>query len=144
MRPATLAEAYQRLNAGVALDVAFSEFLDTFYLAGSPEKMAAAIAAEPPRAAEPRHDAQAAAAAQYLAQQYKLDEVPAWCFAPWRTLKEPWFTAEGASPGVKEFLWFSSPGEFRSRNIFTEERPLRRASRAKADRAMGYIAAGGG
>jgi hypothetical protein len=31
---------------------------------------------------------------------------------------------------MKEYLAFASPAEFRSRNIFTEERPLRRA-RAK-------------
>jgi hypothetical protein len=31
---------------------------------------------------------------------------------------------------MKEYLAFTSPAEFRSRNIFTEERPLRRA-RAK-------------
>jgi len=28
---------------------------------------------------------------------------------------------------MREYLTFSSPGEFSSRNIFTEERPLRRA-----------------
>ena len=58
MRPATLAEAYARLIAGTPLEIAYCEFLDTFYLAGSPEKMAAAIAAEsrrsPPRRASRR------------------------------------------------------------------------------------------
>jgi hypothetical protein len=28
---------------------------------------------------------------------------------------------------MREYLTFSSPAEFASRNIFTEERPLRRA-----------------
>jgi hypothetical protein len=28
---------------------------------------------------------------------------------------------------MQEYLAFTSPAEFRSRNIFTEERPLRRA-----------------
>jgi hypothetical protein len=28
---------------------------------------------------------------------------------------------------MREYLTFASPAEFRSRNIFTEERPLRRA-----------------
>ena len=31
------------------------------------------------------------------------------------------------SDAMREYLTFSSPGEFASRNIFTEERPLRRA-----------------
>ena len=34
------------------------------------------------------------------------------------------FADDGA---MREYLTFSSPGEFASRNIFTEERPLRRA-----------------
>jgi hypothetical protein len=32
-----------------------------------------------------------------------------------------------ADDGFREYLTFSSPAEFASRNIFTEERPLRRA-----------------
>jgi hypothetical protein len=31
---------------------------------------------------------------------------------------------------MREYLTFSSPAEFASRNIFTEERPLRRARAA--------------
>ena len=38
MRPATLAEAYERIIAGDEHDMALSEFLDTFYLAPTPER----------------------------------------------------------------------------------------------------------
>jgi hypothetical protein len=34
---------------------------------------------------------------------------------------------EVLTDGMREYLTFSSPAEFASRNIFTEERPLRRA-----------------
>jgi hypothetical protein len=33
---------------------------------------------------------------------------------------------------MREYLAYASPAEFRSRNIFTEERPLRRARTAVA------------
>ena len=38
MRPATLAETYERIIAGEEHDMALSEFLDTFYLAPTPER----------------------------------------------------------------------------------------------------------
>jgi hypothetical protein len=37
MRPATLAEAFERVTAGQPLEKALPEFLDTFYLAPSAE-----------------------------------------------------------------------------------------------------------
>ena len=45
---------------------------------------------------------------------------------PTRIDIRPWFTTAAQMP-MREYLTFSSPGEFASRNIFTEERPLRRA-----------------
>ena len=47
---------------------------------------------------------------------------------PVRQLALPWFTTEQPGPGINEYLWHSSPAEFRWRNIFTESRPFRRAS----------------
>ncbi len=44
MRPATLAEAYERIIAGDEHDMALPEFLDTFYLAPTPETPARNIA----------------------------------------------------------------------------------------------------
>jgi len=54
----------------------------------------------------------------------------AWVFEPSRFLEHAWHVSQLDSPGMREYLTFTSPAEFRSRNIFTEERPLRRA-RAK-------------
>ena len=49
-----------------------------------------------------------------------------------RTLDEPWHTTSSRAPAMIEYLTFASPAEFRHRNIFTEERLLRRASMARA------------
>jgi hypothetical protein len=65
--------------------------------------------------------------AEYLAKQYRLGRVPPWAGEPCRRLDEPWFTTSSEAPAMREYLAYASPAEFRSRNIFTEERPLRRA-----------------
>ena len=62
-----------------------------------------------------------------LAKQRRLGRVPHWVSDPARRLDRPWFTATNPSAALREYLTFSSPAEFASRNIFTEERPLRRA-----------------
>ncbi|MES2193211.1 MAG: hypothetical protein V4517_02235 [Pseudomonadota bacterium] len=77
----------------------------------------------------------AGAIAEYLAKQYKLGRVPSWTSAASRYLDHPWHTSsifidwtrEVVSDAMREYLTFASPAEFASRNIFTEERPLRRA-----------------
>ena len=67
------------------------------------------------------------AVAEYLSHEYALPRVPAWAFAPSRYLERAWHTTSFEDAGMREYLTFSSPAEFASRNIFTEERPLRRA-----------------
>ncbi|WP_409191339.1 hypothetical protein [Bradyrhizobium sp. RDM4] len=74
-----------------------------------------------------RLDALVGAIAEYLAKQRRLGQVPAWVCDPARRLAEPWFTASSPSDAMREYLTYASPAEFASRNIFTEERPLRRA-----------------
>src|SRR5262245_59823664 len=127
MRPATLAETFERIAAGQPREKALPEFLDTFYLAPTGEARLKAIADEPVLTGDARLDALAAAIADYLARLYRLAEVPNWAFGPKRFLERPWHVAPFDSDAVREYLTFASPAEFRSRNIFTEERPLRRA-----------------
>jgi hypothetical protein len=74
-----------------------------------------------------RLDALVGAIAEYLAKQRCLGRVPGWVCDPARRLAEPWFTTSSLSDAMREYLTFASPAEFASRNIFTEERPLRRA-----------------
>jgi hypothetical protein len=127
MRPATLAETYERIIAGDERDMALSEFLDTFYLAPTSERRMEILRREPPLTGDARLDALAGAVAEYLARQYRLPAVPAWAFEPVRYLERAWHTTPFDNDAMREYLTFASPAEFRSRNIFTEERPLRRA-----------------
>ena len=130
MRPATLAKAIERVIDGAPQEKALPEFLDTFYLASTGEKQLAAISDRPPETGDRRLDAFVGAAAEYLARQYQLPSIPEWVFEPCRFLDHAWHVSQLDDPGMREYLTFASPAEFRSRNIFTEERPLRRA-RAK-------------
>ena len=130
MRPATLAEAIERIVDGTPQEKALPEFLDTFYLAPTAEQQLAVIAERPAETGDRHLDAFVGAAAEYLARQYQLPSIPEWVFEPRRYLDRAWHVSQLDDPGMREYLAFASPAEFRSRNIFTEERPLRRA-RAK-------------
>lgn len=127
MRPATLAEAVDRIVAGGDADKAIAEFVDTFDLARSNEARFACIADAPQMTADPQIDALVGGIAEYLAKQRRLGRVPTWAADPRRRLSEPWFTTTNPNDAMREYLTFASPAEFASRNIFTEERPLRRA-----------------
>jgi hypothetical protein len=116
-----------RLRNGVAQDKALSEFLDTFYLAATNAERFASIAEEPEISDNDRLDALVGAMAEYLAKQHRLGRVPSWTGGPKRYLGQPWHTCRYEDAAMREYLTFSSPAEFASRNIFTEERPLRRA-----------------
>ncbi len=130
MRPDTLYEvAAQEILGGTTLgDNLLQEFLDEFYLSSSAQDRKQMLEQEPPLQAAARRNALYGAVAEYLSRQYKLGPGPAWCYAPERFLDEPWHTCDRPTPGLIEFLTFSSPAEFRHRNIFTEARPLRRAT----------------
>jgi hypothetical protein len=130
MRPATLAEAIDRIIGGVPQEKALPEFLDTFYLASTAERKLASISDRPAETGDSHLDAFVGAAAEYLARQYQLPKIPEWVFEPRRFLDHAWHVSQLDDPAMREYLTFASPAEFRSRNIFTEERPLRRA-RAK-------------
>lgn len=127
MRPATLAEAIKRVVAGESRAHAIAEFLDTFYLEPTAARRLGMLRDEPPLTGDPQIDALAGAIAEYLARQYDLGDIPSWAFDPIRYLDRPWHTSMSEDAGMREYLTFVSPAEFRSRNIFTEERPLRRA-----------------
>jgi hypothetical protein len=127
MRPATLAQTAERIASGHALDKALPEFLDEFYLAAMPELQTAMLVDEPPLTGDARVDGLLGAVAEYLAHQFNLLRVPAWAYSPVRYLDHAWHASSMADDGFREYLTFASPAEFASRNIFTEERPLRRA-----------------
>jgi hypothetical protein len=132
MRPNTLAEAVDRIRAGAPQDATLAEFMDTFDLAGANGVQYEMIEDEPVLTRNDRLDALVGAIAEYLAKQRRLGRVPAWVCDPARRLAEPWFTASSPSDAMREYLTYASPAEFASRNIFTEERPLRRARSPQA------------
>jgi hypothetical protein len=127
MRPNTLAEAVDRIHLGASLDVTLVEFVDTFDLAPTTAARYMTIAEEPILTNDKRLDALVGAIAEYLAKQHKLGRVPSWVSGPACYLDRPWHTCPFENDAMREYLTFASPGEFSSRNIFTEERPLRRA-----------------
>jgi hypothetical protein len=127
MRPNTLAEAVETIQAGSTRETVLAEFVDTFDLARTDQDRYASIEQEPKLTGDDRLDALVGAIAEYLAKQRKLGRVPHWVCDPARRLNKPWFTATNPSDAMREYLTYSSPAEFASRNIFTEERPLRRA-----------------
>ena len=134
MRPNTLAEAVENIQAGAARDAVLAEFVDTFDLAKTDQDRYASIESEPNLTGDDRLDALVGAMAEYLAKQRRLGHVPSWVCDPARRLSSPWFTTADPSDALREYLTFSSPGEFASRNIFTEERPLRRARGPRPER----------
>jgi hypothetical protein len=127
MRPNTLAEAVEIIYAGSPRDVVLAEFVDTFDLAKTDQDRYASIEREPRLTGDEQLDALVGAIGEYLAKQRRLGRVPSWAGDPARRLACPWFTTASPTDAMREYLTFSSPPEFASRNIFTEERPLRRA-----------------
>jgi hypothetical protein len=111
-----------------------SEFVEAFLQLESAEGRLRLIAEAPRPTLNKRLDALAGAVAHYLAHRYRLPSRPQWAFERERTLSEPWHTTYVdtdwnrvcLTDGMREYLSFASPAEFRSRNIFTEERPFRR------------------
>jgi hypothetical protein len=127
MRPNTLAEAVQTIQAGSPRETVLAEFVDNFDSAQTDRDRYASIEEEPELTGDDQLDALVGAIAEYLAKQRRLGRVPHWVCDPARRLEKPWFTVTSPSDSMREYLTFSSPAEFASRNIFTEERPLRRA-----------------
>jgi hypothetical protein len=119
-------EATTRIEQGEPLEKVLFEFLDTFYTAPDTASRIEMLREEPVSIGT-RRDALVGAVAEYLSHEYALPRVPAWAFAPSRYLDRAWHTTPFEDAAMREYLTFSSPAEFASRNIFTEERPLRRA-----------------
>jgi hypothetical protein len=132
MQPTGLSEAVDRIEAGTSPHAALAEFVDAFNLASSDEARFAMLEKAPMLTKDKRLDALVGAIAEYLAKQYKLGRVPSWVSGAARCLDRPWHTSsmfidwkrEFLTDGMREYLTFSSPAEFASRNIFTEQCPL--------------------
>jgi len=110
------------------------EFVDAFFALESDAARLALIADAPSPTGRRNLDALAGALGEYLAKHFCLPTVPRWVAEPGRYLDQAWHVLlfnDGrerpplsSDEGLREFLTFSSPAEFRSRNIFTEAAPL--------------------
>src|SRR5664279_931252 len=103
MRPNTLADAVESIQAGSPQDVVLAEFVDTFDLAKTNEDRYASIEREPQLTGDARLDALVGAMAEYLAKQRRLGRVPHWVCDSAPSLDEPWFTASSPSPAMREY-----------------------------------------
>ena len=130
-RPRTLADAVSRARGGGDLGHALSEFLDTFYGHVRHRRLdeaQASIEDEPDGLPDPVDHAYVAAMAEHLVRRWKLQRIPVWTEMPARFLKRPYFPFGGRN--TKALYFVESPIAFRRRLIFTEARPLRRATMA--------------
>ncbi len=127
MRPSTLAEACRRVEEGARREIALGDFLQAFYTQTSIEARGAMLADEPALSADARWNALVGGIAEYLFKRWAPNHPPFWPGDRSRYLREPWFPHAGDDPGLREYLTFVSPPEFKSRNIMTDEQPLRRA-----------------
>ena len=92
MRPATLAEAIERIVAGEPRDKALPEFLDTFYLASTPDVGKGLLADTPPLTAT-RGSMRSRARWQTILRGNTGCRSPGLGFEPERFLDRPWHVA---------------------------------------------------
>lgn len=128
MRPATIHETADRIRDGQPWPTAIGEFLQTFYAADSDADRIAMLARAPDPTEDPRLDALLGGIAEYLYKRWTRVDPPRWMGEPERYLADPWFVTEATHPALLDYLTYASPPEFKSRNIMTDEAPLRRAA----------------
>ena len=132
MRPRTVAEACARGTSREAFTKAIGEFLDTYYRTDDADERIMMLEAEPGLFKHEGYNALVGGMAEYLSKRWTRAAPPAWAGSRTRYLKDPWFPGIGDSPGLREYLTWCSPPEFKSRNVMTDARPFRRASVAVA------------
>ena len=141
MRPSTLAEACRRAQAAEDFEPSFTlaigEFLQSYYLAPSIDARVPMLAEEPPLFADPRYDALVGGIAEYLFKRWAPFRPPPLIKSRARYLDRPWWPVGEGDAGLMEYLTWASPPEFKSRNIMTDEAPLRRATQPPVEPLTG-------
>jgi hypothetical protein len=120
-RPKTLTEVADHIFQGADAGMEIKDFLHEFQANGSPamlQQPPSALAGLVERGA--MLDAYLQALAVYLSVKLDCDPPP-WTH-PALQLPEPWFASPGAA--IRNYLLLSSPGPFRSRNLFIDEDSL--------------------
>jgi hypothetical protein len=120
-RPKTLTEVASHILEGADAGMEIKDFLHEFQAGGSSTMLhqkPAPLAGLVERGA--MLDAYLQALAVYLSA--KLDADPPHWTRPAIQLPEPWFASPGTA--IRNYLLLSSPGPFRSRNLFIDEDSL--------------------
>ncbi|MHB8253446.1 MAG: hypothetical protein ACYDEV_07025 [Acidiferrobacter sp.] len=128
-RPASLAEAAQRIHAGETSAMAMGEFLDAYYacdLITRPSMLeecpTSTDLSDPWKTAVT--DAYISAVAEALAYRDHFD-APSWVHYRQYFLEKPWFAS--SIPGLRPLLLMESPVFFRRRNLFVSRNAWSRA-----------------
>jgi hypothetical protein len=120
-KPKSLIEVAAHILEGEDAGMEIKDFLHEFQVSSSPtmlQEKPAALAGLGDNGA--MLDAYLQALAVYLSA--KLDTDPPEWTRPAIQLPEPWFASSGAA--IRNYLLLSSPGPFRSRNLFIDEDSL--------------------
>jgi hypothetical protein len=120
-RPKSLTEVADHILQGADAGMEIKDFLHEFQSGGSPmmlQQKPPVLAGSVERGA--MLDAYLQALAVYLSA--KLDADPPQWTHPAIQLPKPWFASPGAA--IRNYLLLSSPGPFRSRNLFLDEDSL--------------------
>ena len=121
-RAQSLSDVGGNILVGADAGMEVKDFLHQFQLEGS-----ATMLSQPPVPLSGKVqngrvlDAYLQALAVYLSAQLNVDP-PSWT-QPAIQIPEPWFASPGAA--IRNYLLISSPGPFRSRNLFIDEDSLR-------------------
>jgi hypothetical protein len=120
-RPKSLSEVANHVLQGADAGMEIKDFLHEFQAGGSPAMLHKAPSALTGRVEKGvMLDAYLQALAVYLSAKIDVDP-PNWT-RPAIQLSEPWFASPGAA--IRNYLLLSSPGPFRSRNLFIDEDSL--------------------
>jgi hypothetical protein len=120
-RAKTLSDVADHILQGADAGMEIKDFLHEFQASGSPSM----LREKPPvlagcAAKGAILDAYLQALAVYLSTRLDMDP-PTWTHPAFQ-LPEPWFASGGAA--IRNYLLLSSPGPFRSRNLFIDEDSL--------------------
>src|SRR5258708_33332776 len=107
MRPNTLADVVESIEAGSPQDVVLAEFVDTFDLAKTDQDRYASIECEPKLTGDAKLDALVGAIAEYLAKQHRLDRFPPWGWDPAPRLATPSITTASPTHAMREYPTFN-------------------------------------
>lgn len=124
----TISDLIQQLNKGSLsmFPILKGDFLDKFYSSAPEEKFLMLLEEPETYPSIPNWIyAYLAGMVHKLSNDFTL-AVPEWVFKDKYYLSEPYFSDNASNDHLKIYLMYTSPSEFKHRNIFTSEDTLKR------------------